>query len=340
MEKRNQEYHPINIDIEIIAEAPKLNLEHIFKSPTFSSEHDNPPSRESLQNNSGGLQKSSSCTDCKPPTLGLDNTGYQRMVDKGFSYQGHSVDALIHHTPFPLLGIQVGTEYTATLKIFENGNGPMDITHAGIAFGLAKEEHFGNGRAIIEIDRDVPGGEFVLSVTDPGNVMENVHVDTRTGPCLETENDDSQRCLIVDIHHTFREPLEHKKIGTYVWDKYRNGLQNYFNHGIHISGESKNPAKTTDVIHDSKKVTLTMLDIKHTMASDEDGNLWTFDETYNSWTTGYVPVHVQDEDVPLHGLGRTDTRYEEYKDKQALRAQHVLESQIMNGKSIANDEFD
>ncbi len=291
----------------------------------------------SSKKKSGG----SSCTDCTPPTLGVNSDG-KRMVDGGFAYQGIAVDASNYFTPFPLLGVQIGPQYTTSLKIYEN-SGPDAVKHVGLAFGIEKGKFFGSGSdgAIIELDRTFHGGEFALSITDPGNVLEDdlVSFEAYKVPCLDAEPADAQTCLMVDIHHSFRESLQHKMIGTYVWDFHRNGWQNYFNHGIHIRGESMNPADTVEVIHDRKVLTLTVQDILGTVATDEYGNTWNYDDTHSSWKTEQVAVHQHDEYVPMNGLDRNDFRWNSYRDGQELLAQHVLENGVMYGKQIANPDF-
>ena len=282
----------------------------------------------------------SSCTDCTPPTLGLNKDG-ERMVDNGFSFQGIPVDSQYYFTPFPLLGVQTGAEYVTTLKIYEN-HGPHAVQHVGLAFGLDKNKIFGDSEVIIELDRVFQGEEFTVSTIDPNHILEdNVRADTTNGPCLEIEDETAQTCLIVDIYHTFREPLPYKMIGTYIWDFHKNGWQNYFNHGIQIMGESLNPADTINIRHDRESLILTIQDVYGNTATDEYGNTWFYDKQYSSWKMEYVPSQMtHDVDVPMQGLERTDSRYELYKQGQEMLAQHVLDTTILYGKQIANPDYD
>ena len=247
------------------------------------------------------------------------------------------VDAQYYFTPFPLLGVQVGHEYVTTLKIYEN-HGPDAIQHVGLAFGLDKQQVFGTSEVIIELDRIFHGEEFTISVTDPHNILEdNVSAETRYGPCLEIEDETADACLIVDIHHTFREPLPYKMIGTYIWDFHKNGWQNYFNHGIQIMGESLNPPKTITLTENHEQFVLTLQNIEGTTALDQHGNTWIYDGTYSSWKQESITnIQKHDTEVSSHGLDRNDSRFEIYKDGQALLAQHVLDYYIMDGKQITS----
>ena len=75
--------------------------------------------------------------DCEEPTLGLLPNG-QRIVEDGFTYNGHAVDVEKFFTPYPLITAQVGKQNTAQFKIYEN-RGPNNIAHFDFAFGLGKD---------------------------------------------------------------------------------------------------------------------------------------------------------------------------------------------------------
>lgn len=223
--------------------------------------------------------------DCEEPTLGLNDDG-RRLVDGGFTYNGNSIDVERYFTPYPLVTVQTGIENTAEFKIFDNG-GPDNIRHFELAFGLANGESIGTSKVVINWDKSWDGVETV-TVDDPENILENVKVITSEGSCVD---DQSQKCLVVQIVHTFRAPLDFNILGTNVWDVRRNAWQNYYNHGIEIVGESLNPPKEYDGINRGHIYHLT--ETGKNTAVDEFGNSWSF--KYNTWIMDYVlPNKIQD----------------------------------------------
>jgi hypothetical protein len=225
--------------------------------------------------NGGG----SGCDDCEAPTLGL-NSGFTRMVENGFTYNGKATDAERYFTPYPLITVTVGKQNTAVFKIYED-RGPENIKHFSFAFGLDKGEIIGESKAMVELDIDHEGTETV-TVTDPENVLDKIKVFTNIANC--NENDSSTQCLIVTINHTFRSPLDFNIVGTDVWDMNRNSWQNYFNHGIEVTGESLNPASEGSGIYEGHIYHLT--ETSNTTAVDEFGDAWSF--KYGLWMKDYV----------------------------------------------------
>lgn len=256
--------------------------------------------------------------DCTPPTLGVDNGGV-RLVDDGFSYNGNPVDVELYYTPYPLIQTQVGVQNKAVFKIFEDG-GPEEVRHLDLAFGMAPDQIISNSKARIEWDKTWDGTE-TITVIDPEHVLQNVRVETSTGPCKTNElfNDD---CLYVTIYHTFRAPLEFNMVGTNVWDEMRNGWQNYYNHGVEIIGESMNGPKQYTGIHHGKIIVLT--EIGKNKAVDQDGNGWTFDR---EWKMDYIPKGKIVKPISkYHGLDRNHAYFDMYKKGQILIAEQTLEN--------------
>lgn len=258
-------------------------------------------------------------SDCTPPTLGMGSNG--RVVYGGFSYNGNTVDVESFFTPMDLIRVQVGKENVAVLKIYDD-KGPQNIQHAALAFGLGKGQSIDNSKAIIYLDRTFDGTNVVTKY-DPENALDNVRVTT------EIQNG----LLIVTIYHTFRAPLDFNMVATNVWDFSRNGWQNYYNHGIEITGESMNPPKQIQVLDEKgypHTITLTGKDT----AIDTDGNTWTFDKF---WIREYIPIHDEDS-ATLHGIDRNNSMYQVYKNGQALLAQEMMK-QILGGKLVQNEGF-
>ena len=180
----------------------------------------------------------SDCDDCTPPTLGYDEHG-ALLVEGGFAYNGLATDAGYFFTPYPLITSEVGAENTAVLKIYEN-EGPRNVSHVSLAFGLRSGEVISESRAVINYDIS-HDGTGALSVIDPDDAIdaETLAASHETVSCSAGSE---LECLSVSIRHEFRAPLEFDIVGTDVWDRERNSWQNYFNHGVRIHGEPVDPA--------------------------------------------------------------------------------------------------
>ena len=289
------------------------------------------------------MRQTSSCDDCTPPTLGL-NDNAKRLVTGGFSYNGRMLDVEYYYTPMPIQRVNVGDENVVTLKIYEN-NGPRAIRHAGIAFGLTDGQHFAESRASIGVDRSFEG-ELELTLDDPDNVIDNtsMRIEAFTSPCMVGAD---YLCLVVSIYHTFREPLEFTDISTVVWDDRRNAWQNFFNHGVEILGESLNPERGIPVNDgslvlyplvsgdsDSDADGLYDFDVRHvTYMIDEGGALYRLasDGSYRPTSNLYSMHHVLDESMyRVYGHAtsyRLDRQGENFEAEK--RAQEALAKEIM-----------
>jgi hypothetical protein len=270
----------------------------LFSSPSENSD------------DSGG---GSGCVgDCTPPTLGVDEDT-RRLVTDGFSYNGNPVDVEQYYTPYPLITVQTGKQNTAAFKIYEN-EGPDNISHFELAFGLAQGQILADSSAAIFWDRTFDGVETV-TLNDPQNALDNVNVTSSAGPC----DGGTIPCLILTITHTFREPLEFDIVATNVWDSSRNAWQNYYNHGIHVIGESLNPPDQYDGIYKGRIYHLT--ETGKNAAVDELGNTWSFD--YGVWNMDYV-LMPRPQDGDWQVFTRYHSDFENYKKGQSELAQKRL----------------
>ena len=234
--------------------------------------------------------------DCEEPTLGVLPNG-QRVVDDGFTYNGHAVDVERFFTPYPLITAQVGKQNTAQFKIYEN-RGPDNIAHFDFAFGLGKDQIISDSKAMIEVDftRD---RTHTVNIVDPENALDNVSVTTDIVAC----NGGPTQCLEITINHMFREPLDFDIVGTNVWDYSRQSWQNYYNHGIEVVGPSLNPAETHDGVNQGHIYHLT--ETSKMTAVDEFGDSWTFQ--YGKWMKDYIKQErVQDGDVQVFDRMHSD----------------------------------
>ncbi len=196
------------------------------------------------QAGAGGGGGGDGCDDCTPPTLGVDSTGTRR-VSQGFSYNGEAVDAEYYYTPMPLITVETGVENVAIIKVFED-TGPLNVRHVGLAFGLGRGQHFGESSAEIRVSLPYGNGNATASVGGAVDTIdaETLRASSEIGACMAGSE---AECRIVTIHHTFREPLDFDVVSTVVWDERRNSWQNFFNHGVHVTGESLNPSHGIEV---------------------------------------------------------------------------------------------
>ncbi len=273
----------------------------------------------------------SGCTNCTPPTLGFNEDGV-RLVENGFTYNGNPTDVELYFTPYPLITANVGHPNIATFKIFDDG-GVDAISHFEMAFGLAKGEIISESKARIEWDRSFDGNETV-TIFDPSNVLDNVNVTHTVTKC--SPSDVESKCLMLNIEHMFRAPLDFDIVATNVWDIKRNAWQNYYNHGIHVEGDSLNPPETVVGIHYDGYLVHLIKTSKNT-AVDIDGNMWSFDK---KWTMDYSPIVRSDPDTSV--MTRNHSMFEEYilfEEEKSLLIMNSLCSSCSESYVELNDTF-
>jgi hypothetical protein len=270
----------------------------------------------SLSSDGGG----NGCSDCIPPTLGLDSTG-RRIVSNGFSYNDIPVNVNSYYTAFPLIQVNVGEENKAVLQIYDN-SGSQNIAHVALGFGLGEGESFNNARAVINLDRI--NGKEVVTTFDPENVLNNTRVVTKEAKCTDIES----QCLFVTIYHTFRDSLNFNMVSTNIWDVKRNSWQNYFNHGVQIEGDSLNSPKTKMIAFGETQMrglhTLTQINKIDDLWSDEIGNIYhrtgndNFDRIFSNFTYNTLNLET------AHGCDRNCSLFSNYKTQQEDIAQEKL----------------
>jgi hypothetical protein len=281
----------------------------------------------------GALKGAGGSSLSDPPTLGLGQN-QKRIVDGGFSFNGNPVNVEQYYTHYPLITTPVGQNNTIKLKIYEE-KGLDNIAHVGLSYGLGKGEIFNEGRATIEYDRTFDGVESVTKF-DPEHVLGEVNVTTTDVRCSDNSN---VVCREFSFHHVFREPLEYNMVATNIWDLDLNGWQNYFNHGIHIVGDSMNPPDEYSGINKGHIYHLT--ETGKNTAIDDDGNNWTFDRI---WNRDYIKSVHTDSDIlnqkkidaieqlgfqysdgqEIFGYARVDHRFADTVSQEQIEAQTIL----------------
>ena len=328
-------YTPASITATYKTESTSIHLSSISNSGRYSSIAATPGGEfgNTSGNTEGALSGTGCRGDCTPPTLGVNNIG-AKFVEKGFQYNNWIADVKYYYTPMDLITVKIGEMNKAVLKIYDNF-GPEEISHVELGFGLGKGETINESKASIIWDKSWNGTEYVTQY-DPDNVLDNVFVQTEIGSCgISYES----QCLIVTVDHMFRDYLLFNMVSTNVWDFRNNAWQNYYNHGIDITGESLNPAKTIMVGFGEKEMRglyqLIQVDKKNDTWIDEFGNIYEhkgnnrFDRIYD------VPKKFIYDVVTKHGCDRNCNWFEEYKLNEELLAKRTLEK-MLNGKPIKN----
>ena len=275
------------------------------------------PASDTVASLSRISQPGSGCRgDCSAPTLGIDER-FSRVVENGFTYNGNTINVERFFTPYPLITVDVGKQNKAVFKIYDD-LGPNNIQHFDFAFGLDEGQVMGTSNAMIVWNKSTDGTETVTLV-DPHNALENVRVLTSEGKCRadSTTND----CLIVTVFHTFRESLDFDIVGTNVWDFRLNAWQNFYNHGIHIEGQSLNPPDEYVGIYKGNLIHI--IETGKNTAVDTDGNTWTFD---NTWIKDYISIGKIDDPITSQGYDRNHVKYNTYKQGQELVASSLFET--------------
>ena len=292
----------------------------------------------------GGSGGGGGCEECTAPTLGYNSRG-QKLVSGGFSYNGNPTDVQYFFTPYPLITTEVGVENVATFKIYDN-QGPSYIMHFSMAFGLRTGDVISQSKAMIEYDIDFQGNG-TITITDPENAIENdtVRILTDTVACTPEASYD---CLEITIYHTFRAPLDFDIVASDVWDRKRNAWQNYYNHGIHVTGESLNPVPGVLVNNGTLRLYPLISDSTHvTVMMDATNNLYKLapDGAYHVLSNTYELFHDIDESMyivngtPQQGFGRNHDQFEDNLFEQVELARAVLLHEILLGQPIENNDF-
>ena len=300
--------------------------------------HFTPFGASSQQLSRGG----SGCDDCTSPTLGIDSTG-ERRVSGGFTYNGEVHDVEYYYTPMPLIEVETGVENVAVLKIYED-SGVSRIAHAGLAFGLGRGQHFAESEAGISVDISHTGA-LSVSLDDASGAIdaETLRATAERTDCMRGS---VAECLEVTIYHTFREPLDFDVVSTSIWDTRLNSWQNFFNHGVHVDGESLNPSRGVEV--NGGELVLFPLISAHV---DEDGDgiydyderhvTYMLDENYSVWRLTpdgtYAPLRnlyslyheiddsmYADARIRTHGAERSSDLFAVELDRQEKIAMEIM----------------
>jgi len=276
------------------------------------------PEPEAEEEDGGG-----GCTNCEPPTLGLNKQGDQRMVDGGFTCNRQTVDVENYYTDFPTITNSVGQPLQCTFIIYEDTHAD-NVRHFEFAVGKRVGDAMSDVQGKIVWDRDF---KLVETVTYDSELFRNVYILSSLAKCLDESN--TPTCLRLTLSATPKMPLVDEIIvKTNVWDERRNAKQNFYNDGIDFVGYTENPLPYFNVVDGRNGITtitttdLTLEDQTH--AVDQYGNTWTL--TNNVWQKDYVSPDMSCNVSSYIGYDRTCPEFAIMKQGQALRGQQYFNS--------------
>lgn len=199
----------------------------------------------SIVSSSDGNKNGGGCGNCVPPTLGLDLEN-KRLVDNGFSYNGHLAQVEFWHTPFPLITAAVGEMNKVEILVYEDiGIHNLDL----VQFGLGAEylgEPLHDVEVLVELhfetDNTTHGIKISdITIRDDDNLIENTSIsaDAYVTECIDDAI--QEECVKINLEYFYREAPINNMMVVSASDKHRNTQMFYFNHGVKVVGESMNP---------------------------------------------------------------------------------------------------
>ncbi|MEE9409689.1 MAG: hypothetical protein V3V41_02050 [Candidatus Heimdallarchaeota archaeon] len=264
------------------------------------------------------------CTNCEPPTLGLNKEGDQRMVDRGFTCNGQSSDVEHYYTEFPLITNRVGQPLSCSFVIYED-TGADNIRHFEFAVGKRAGDSMSEVQGKIVWDRN---HLLVETLTYDEDLFRDVSV-YPAGLTTCTNESGTPTCLLLTLRATPTAPLvEDIIVKTNVWDDRRNAKQNFYNDGIDFVGNTESHPPYFTVVDGKNGLTtiyttdFTLEDTTH--AIDQYGRTWTHNGV--EWQVDYTAPDRSCDVSSYIGYDRTCPEFAIMKEGQALLAQQYFDS--------------
>jgi len=293
-----------------------------FDCPECEPEEEEPTPEEETTGKGG-------CSNCEPPTLGLNKSGDRRMVDGGFTCNRQTVDVEHYYTNFPLITNAVGQALQCTFIIYEDTHAD-NVRHFEFAVGKRAGDSMSEEQGKIVWEQDFKGVETVYY---DNYMFRNVYVLSSLTKCLDTSN--TATCLKLELSATPKMPLvEDIIVKTNVWDERRNAKQNFYNDGIDFVGNSENPLPSFNVVDGRNGITqiyttdptLENLDT----AIDKYGNTWTL--TNNIWQKDYISPNMSCNVSSYIGYDRTCPEF-----ALMVQGQALIGTQYFNSSAIQSE---
>jgi len=283
------------------------------------------PTQQQEQNKKNG---GGGCSDCEPPTLGLNKAG-KRQVDNGITINGNSTNVEYWHTPTDKIIMNIGEEQEIKFKVYENG-GLHNLWRSQLAIGIKEiGTSLNEAEAIITTTMHQHDIESV-KIEDKNNlfVVNATTVTTKEVTCKNTQT--KLNCTEFTIKFTFAERPNYDVFRIDVADNNHNNSANFFNDGIEVHGETLNEQPTSKVynrysstIKDGLFINLIRTDKVTDMWIDDKNRVWHYlgNDRFEKLTP--EPPYVCDDkplDEIMNGGTRINCNYNEYIDLQAKKA--------------------
>jgi len=289
----------------------------------------------------GGESDGSDCFgDCQPPTMGLAPNG-NRVVQGGFSYNGHTVDVMAGHTPFPLINATIGEDNHVIAKVYES-QGLDSLRRVQFSMGLEKvSTPVDLADVIIDIWIQYGGTEITdIKITDDHNLIDrdSIYVEAQMVNCRD---DNETQCASITLHHTYREAPIYNTMKVMVMDIYKYSIIQSFNDGLEVLGESMNPADITythvpNILYPQQRglIELTQIDRGEQLWIDPYGYVWQGDDSKMVLISD-IPLKSPDDDAKSKFFGynnRINSHFTEYMQEQVDRATILFDSSLIQSE--------
>lgn len=172
------------------------------------------------------------CSDCNPPTLGIDAAG-KRQVAGGLTINGHTFDVEMFKQDLDSQILKVGEPAEITLKIYDN-RGYGELKHVELSLG--HEEKFLSGVMVshhpvtIEWSKTFDGKTSIVTL-DKQKLVKDVSVEVL----------DNSPIIGVKFNFTPIQEFDASTIVTKIWDDRRNDNSNYFHNALNIISDEPVP---------------------------------------------------------------------------------------------------
>lgn len=178
------------------------------------------------------------CSDCNPPTLGIDASG-KRQVSGGLTINGQTFDVDAFKQDLDSQILQIGEPVEIILKIYDN-RGYDELKH--VELNLGHEEKFLSGVMVphhpvtIEWSKTFDG-KTTTTVFDKQKLVKNVSVQVI----------DNSPIIGVKFNFTPMQKFDANTIVTKIWDQKRNDNTNYFHNALDIVSNESVPVLVNSV---------------------------------------------------------------------------------------------
>jgi len=236
-----------------------------------------PPKEDPIIVSTIEKKKSSKCSGCWPPTIGM-NYYNDRMVENGFVFNGIALNVTNNNTDYPEISTEIGVPNTMILKIYEE-RGISKLSHVHIELGAYKNPGNQVNKSEVDIELDLLKGEIKeINITDKQSLIQNVIATAQHAICGTTppSHKPMKNCLEITVQYTYRESPKYDTVAITAVNDKNVSNRHIFSNIINVTGNSLNPSDT----YDTHGKTYTQI--------DKWNDIWELDEiqyTCNSFNT-------------------------------------------------------